>query len=305
MRERVGDVGDQRAGLGVDLAALQAEAPVDAVRPVAEPPVGDGHGPDAGLDARRRGPAQEDVAVAADRMGVLGVVVRIAPRPGLAGDGELLLDPLVVRAEIGVGDRPVGADAVHALRVEVRRVKSGGVPGVVDHRPAHATAGVVAAQRYRVGAADLPGLGPVEGVRAPLVADPVAIRVPEGAGVQADDLPAGTGQPLRDHRAAGAGADHDEVDLLVVVEAAHVGAQPVVGAVAVIGQQPRRLVAAANLSVVGAPHASPPCVPPSSWLTNSACAFRARSVRAAKGTGSSVASSGTSKGSRASMPMFL
>ncbi len=34
--ERVGNVGDQRRGLGVDLAALQAEAAVDAVRPVAE-----------------------------------------------------------------------------------------------------------------------------------------------------------------------------------------------------------------------------------------------------------------------------
>ena len=38
----VRDVGDQGGGLGVDLAALQAEAAVDAVRPVAEAAVGDG-----------------------------------------------------------------------------------------------------------------------------------------------------------------------------------------------------------------------------------------------------------------------
>ncbi len=49
--ERVGDVRDQRRGLGVDLAALQAEAAVDAVRSVAERPVGDRDRPDAHFDA--------------------------------------------------------------------------------------------------------------------------------------------------------------------------------------------------------------------------------------------------------------
>ena len=46
VRERVGDVRDERAGFGVDLAALQAEPAVDAVRTVAEPAVGDGDRPD-------------------------------------------------------------------------------------------------------------------------------------------------------------------------------------------------------------------------------------------------------------------
>ena len=46
VRQRVGDVGDERRRLGVDLAALEAEAAVDAVRPVTEAAVGDGHRPD-------------------------------------------------------------------------------------------------------------------------------------------------------------------------------------------------------------------------------------------------------------------
>ena len=70
--------------------------------------------------------------------------------------------------------RPVGADAVAGERLEVARVEAGRVAGVVDHRPAHAAAGVVRAQRDRVGAGDDPRLGPVQVVRAGLVADPVA-----------------------------------------------------------------------------------------------------------------------------------
>ena len=42
--ESVGHMGDERGRLGVDLAALQAEATVDAVRPVAEPAVHNGNG---------------------------------------------------------------------------------------------------------------------------------------------------------------------------------------------------------------------------------------------------------------------
>ena len=79
VREGVGDVGDQRAGFGVDLAALQAEAAVDAVRPVAEAAVGDGDRTDPGLDAGGLRAAQEDLAVAAD--GVRRVRVASAGRP--------------------------------------------------------------------------------------------------------------------------------------------------------------------------------------------------------------------------------
>jgi len=273
-------------------------------------PLGIATGPTRGLDPRRPRAAQEHVAVAADRVGVVGVGVRLAPRPVLAGDGQLGLDRPVVGAQVGVADRPVGPDPVKRGGVEVARVQPGGVAGVVHHRPADAASAVVRAQRHRVGAADLPRLGPVQGVAAALVADPVGVGVPERAGVQADHAPTGAGEALGQHAAAGAGADDDQVDLVVAGEAAHVPAQRVVGARAVVGDQPGRVVALPDLGVAG-PHccrcpsllAVPgvPVLAPSSC----ACARRARSVRSANGTGSVLCSSATSQPSRASRPMFL
>jgi hypothetical protein len=71
VRERVGDVGDQRRRLGVDLAALQAEPAVDAVRPVAEP----AH------------PAHEgDQQRGKQRRAHLHVVTGVAPAAGLLCD---------------------------------------------------------------------------------------------------------------------------------------------------------------------------------------------------------------------------
>ena len=59
VRECVGQVRDVRAGLGVDLAALQAVAAVDAVRPVAEGAVDDADRSDPHLDpARQSAPAR-------------------------------------------------------------------------------------------------------------------------------------------------------------------------------------------------------------------------------------------------------
>ena len=100
-------------------------------------------------------------------------------------------------------------------------MEAGAVPGVVDHRPAHAATGVVLAHLDRVGAADDALLGPVQLVRAGLVGDPVLVGMPERAGLDDHDPPAGPGQALGQHRAAGAGADDAHVDLVGVVVAAH------------------------------------------------------------------------------------
>ena len=240
--QRVRDVGDQRGRLGVDLAALQAEPAVDAVRPVAEPAVGDGHRADPGLDAGLAGAAQEHLAVAAHRVRPVRVGVRVAPRPVLAGDRQLLLDLLVVGPQVGVADRPVRADPVVGPGGEVTGVEPRRVAGVVHHRPAHAPARVVRAERHRVSAVDHPRLGPVQVVRARLVADPVGVGIPERPGVQRDDPPAPAGHPLRERGPARAAAHDGQVDLVAVGEPAHVAAQLVVGAGAVVGQQPGRLV---------------------------------------------------------------
>ena len=70
--DRVGQVGDQRRGLGVDLAALQAEAAVDAVRAVAEDAVGDRHRPDAHLDSRCAGAGAGAIGAAGDGCAACG-----------------------------------------------------------------------------------------------------------------------------------------------------------------------------------------------------------------------------------------
>ena len=98
VREGVGDVGDQRAGLGVDLAALQAEPAVDAVRAVPEPAVGDRDRPDPGRDAGGGRAAEEDLPVAGHRVRVVRVAVRVTPGPVLPGDGQFGLELLVVAA---------------------------------------------------------------------------------------------------------------------------------------------------------------------------------------------------------------
>ena len=52
------------------------------------------------------------------------------------------------------------------------------------------------------------------------------------------------GQALQQRAAAGAAPHDDQVDLVVVVVAAHVGAKPVVGAIVAVGHQPGRFVRA-------------------------------------------------------------
>ena len=68
-------------------------------------------------------------------------------------------------------------------------------------------------------ATDDPLLGPVELVRPGLIGDPVLVGVPERARLDDHDPPALPGQALRQHRPAGARADDEQVDLVVVAVA--------------------------------------------------------------------------------------
>ncbi len=232
---------------GVDFAPLQAESPVDAMRAVAEPAVRNGDRSDLGRDAQLPGPAQEHLAVAADRMRPVRVAVRVAPGPVLPGDRQFLLDRPVVRQQVTVAERPVGAHPVLGEGLEVAGMEARGVAGVVDHGPADAAAGVVRAERHRIGPGDHPGLGPVQVMGRGLVAEPVGVRVPERPGVQRGHPPAGPGQPLQQDRAARPAAHDDQVDLVGVGEPPHVAAQPVVRPGAVVGQQPGRFVPITDL----------------------------------------------------------
>jgi hypothetical protein len=65
-------------------------------------------------------------------------------------------------------------------------------------------------------------------VGAAFVADPIGVGIPERAGVEHHDAPAGARQPLGQRGAAGAGTHDDNVYLIALGVAAHVGAQLVV-----------------------------------------------------------------------------
>src|SRR5207247_7885056 len=127
---------------------------------------------------------------AGDRMRRMRIGVWISPRPVLSGDGELELDPLEVRLEVPVGDRPVGADAVARTDLEVRRVKARRVTGEVRHRAADALPRVVLAHLDRIAAADEPFVRPVERMRSRLVAYLVAVGISAGPLLGRDHPPA-------------------------------------------------------------------------------------------------------------------
>ncbi|MDT7706888.1 MAG: hypothetical protein QOG20_2495 [Pseudonocardiales bacterium] len=221
MGERVGQVRDIRAGLRVDLAALQAVAAVGAVRPVAEGAVDDPDRPHAHLDPAAAGALAELRRGPGDRMRGEGVAVRVPPGPVLPGDRKLAFDLLIVRQQVPVGDRPVRADPVVGEGGEVAGVEAGGVAGVVHHRPADAAAGVVLAQLDRVGPADHAVLGPVQLMAARLVRHPVLVGVPERARLQDHDPPPAARQALSKHGPARTRADDDQIDLVTVGVAAH------------------------------------------------------------------------------------
>jgi hypothetical protein len=198
MRDGVGYMSDESAGLGADLAALDAEAAIDAVRAVS---MGCGEDRDGstgdGADAETGAAADEDVADSSHGMRAVGMAVRVSPgKPGGAGDGHLKFKKLVVRFEVPVGDGPVDADAVGGVDVEVRWMKARREGGPVDGASADAFAGVVVAEGEGMLAAGDAQIVPVELVRAALVADPIALGVPEGTGLEADNLEAGAGEPL-------------------------------------------------------------------------------------------------------------
>ena len=240
--DRVREVRDQRRRLRVHLAALKAEAAVDAVGTIAELPVRDRDRAHPHLDPaleralprHRRGPC--------DRMGAVRIGVRVAPGPVLTRHRELALELLEVRLQVPVRDRPVRTHAVARVHLEVRRVEPRRVPREVRHRSAHADAGVVLAELDGIVAADDPRVRPVELVRRSLVRHPVLVGVPERPLLEDHDPPAGAREPLRERDAARPGAHDEEIDLVPRLVARH--SLEVLQPAPVPVEQPRRVVLA-------------------------------------------------------------
>ena len=157
----------QRRRLGVDLAALQAEAAVDAVRPVAERAVGDADRARPASRCRAAGALARDARPAPETgCGGVRVAVRIAPRPVLAGDRAARARR--ARSAAGAPRRRSASPRRRRRGVRVRevgRMEARRVAGVVHHRAADAVPGVVLAELDRVLAADDPLGRPVELVR--------------------------------------------------------------------------------------------------------------------------------------------
>src|SRR6185312_549689 len=70
-------------------------------------------------------------------------------RLGVAGNADLARHAIVIRSNIGVGNRPIQAAAMLALHVEIGRQQTGKISGVVQRRAARAPA-VVGSATYGV-----------------------------------------------------------------------------------------------------------------------------------------------------------
>ena len=175
---------------------------------------------DAHLDAAAERAPPQLRRGAGDGVGRERIAVRIPPRPVLAGHRQLALHLLVVRLQVRVGDRPVGADPVAGVSREVRGVK----PRACSRRSAPSS-------RPR---RDRSCSCPSRSDRSPPITRswssragalpprrrPSPRRVPERARLDDHDPPAPAGQPLGEHRTARAGTDDHEVHLVVVGVAA-------------------------------------------------------------------------------------
>src|SRR5581483_6559152 len=187
--DRIGNMADQDAALGADLAAEQAEAAHDAVRALAERPgrngdraSGDDRDPELDTTLDQFLPSGAGL-----ERGV-GVAVRLAPRIiGRAGDGVLLIHLDVVRLQVVVADRPVHGDAIQRSHPEVRGMEAGAERGVVNGAAADPAAGVVGTQLQGLAAAGDPQVVPVQPAGAGLVRHHVRLAVVPRPRFQGDD----------------------------------------------------------------------------------------------------------------------
>jgi hypothetical protein len=146
-----------------------------------------------------------------------------SPHGQYAGDGQFALDALERRTQLVVRDRPVDGDAVARTHLEIGRMEPRDVPREMRHRAPHADARVVLSKLDRIAARDDAVVRPVQAclTGSLLVADPVAVGVPERPLLEHDDLPPAARETLGNHAAAGARPDHHEIDDVLVAVPRH------------------------------------------------------------------------------------
>ncbi len=121
MRDGVGNMRDERTGFRSDLAALQAEAAIDAMRTVSMRCRQNCDGTAGyGADAEFGAAAYENIADTTKRMRSVRMPVRITPgKPCRACDGDFSLKQFVIGLQIPIGDGPVRANTIFGIHAEI------------------------------------------------------------------------------------------------------------------------------------------------------------------------------------------
>ncbi len=179
----IGNMRDKSAGFRPNLAALNAEAAIDAMRAISVRARKDrNRASDGDRNVKRRAAFDECVADAAHWMGAIGITMRMAPGiVGWARNRHLDFELFVVGPKNFVGDRPVHADTVASTNFEVGWMEAGRERSPVHRAAAYSAATVVGSQRQRILSARDAGIFPIELMRSGFVGNPVALGIPEGA----------------------------------------------------------------------------------------------------------------------------
>src|SRR5690348_3742761 len=155
------------------------------------------------------------------------LAIGIAPAPATPGifqrpcDLQRFLGFLIIRLELVEADRPVAAVAERRLAFEPFGTPAKGDHRVVNRAAAHATAGIVGAELDRIGPARDPFVGPEEAALVTLVRGEVVQGPPKRASIEGYDREAGLRELAGERTAARARSDDCEIDLVVIVVAAH------------------------------------------------------------------------------------
>src|SRR5690348_10113063 len=158
---------------------------------------------------------------------MLAIGIAFAPAPPWifqgARDLQGLLGFLVIRLELVEADRPVAAVTERRLALEPFGPPAKRDHRVVDRASPDSAAGVVGAKLDRIGAAGNPLVGPEQTPLIAFIRGEVVERSPERSGIERHYGEAGFRELARKRPAAGTRSYDCEIDLVIVIIAAHRG----------------------------------------------------------------------------------
>ncbi len=148
---------------------------------------------------------------------------------------HFMFDLVVIRGQVLVGDRPVGADTVEGVCHEVTSMETVKNPGEMNCAPANAPAGIVGAELQGIRAGGQTGVLPRQSFSVKLVAGKIGLGVPKRPRLDAHHRQAGFGQVADEHSPGRTQAHNDHIYFFGAVFAVvHVNVMAVVVMVAVM-----------------------------------------------------------------------